>query len=121
MKPPQVVALLVLLLTMSVYLGCDLCKDETVDRIKAPEGGLTAITQTRDCGATTAETMWVSLQPDSEEKDVSTDHIFVLKHIHRLHVSWKDKQTLVIDCRDCGPEEVWLQVTKLGPTRIQYE
>jgi hypothetical protein len=65
--------------------------------------------------------MWVSLQRDPNGNDEAKEHVIVLKHIHRLHVSWKDKETLVIDCRDCTPDEVRLQVTKLGSTRIEYE
>ncbi len=121
MKRPQLFALFGLLLGIATSFGCNLCKDEVVDKISAPEGGLTAVIRTRDCGATTAETMWVSLQGDANQKDVPANHVFVLKHIHRVHVSWKDKATLLIDCRDCTPDEIHLQVTKLGPTLIEYD
>jgi len=121
MRRPHLFALLGLLLGIATSFGCNLCKDEVVDKISAPEGSLTAVTRTRDCGATTAETMWVSLQADAKENDVPVNHVFVLKHVHRLHVSWKDKATLLIDCRDCTPDEIHLQVTKLGSTRIEYD
>lgn len=121
MKQSRLLTLAPLLLVLTVCFGCNLCKDETVDENRAPGSRVTAVTRTRDCGATTAETMWVSLQSDPAQKDDAKDHIFVLKHIHRVHVSWKDKETLLIDCRDCTPDEVELQVTKLGSTLIEYE
>ena len=121
MRQPHIFALFGLLGMITACFGCNLCKEEIVDKISAPDRGLTAVTRTRDCGATTTETMWVSLQSDPNQKDVAENHIFVLKRIHRLHVSWKDKATLVLDCRDCAPDEIRLQVTKLGATRIEYE
>jgi Fe-S-cluster-containing hydrogenase component 2 len=120
-KRAQLLGLVGLLVTFAACFGCNLCKDEIVDKSRAPEGNLTAITRMRDCGATTTETMWVSLQDDPARKDDARAHVLVLKHIHRLHVSWKDKDTLVIDCRDCTPNEIRLQVTKLDSTRIEYE
>jgi|SRR6185312_5115487 hypothetical protein len=109
------------LLALVCCVGCNLCKDEIVDKSSAPQGSLTAVTRTRDCGATTTETMWVSIQGNPDRKDVVGEHVFVLKRIHRLHVVWKDKDTLVIDCRDCALDEIRLQVAKLGSTRILYE
>jgi hypothetical protein len=120
-KRSKLFAVVGLLVALATCFGCNLCKDETVDKSKAPEGSLTAVTRTRDCGATTTETMWVSVQGNPDQKDVAAEHVFVLKRVHRLHVSWKDKDTLVIDCRDCTPDEIRLQVGKLGSTRIQYE
>lgn len=88
----------------------------------SPEGGVSAIVRTRDCGATTSETMWVSLQGRSNQKhDEPKEHVFVLKHIHRLHLSWRDRNTLFIDCRDCSSDDIRLQVAKLGPTLIEYQ
>lgn len=121
MRPLRLFALLGLLVAIAASFGCNLCKDEIIDKVSAPGGGPTAVTRTRDCGATTTETMWVSIQGDPNQKDVAANHVFVLRRIHRVHVSWKDKETLVIDCRDCRPDEVRLQVTKLGSTRIEYE
>ena len=111
-----------LLVALMACIGCNLCKEEIVDKTVAPGGILAAVTRTRDCGATSAETMWVSLQdhPDRQQDDAK-EHVLVLKRIHRLHVFWKDKDTLVVDCRDCAPDEVRLQVIKLNSTRIEYE
>jgi hypothetical protein len=115
----QLLAFMSCICALAICIGCNLCKDEVVDKIKAPEGTLTAVTRTRDCGATTTETMWVSIQ-NNPDKDVSGDHVFVVKRLHRLHVSWKDKTTLMIDCRDCDRDEIRLKIEKLGETSIEY-
>jgi hypothetical protein len=121
-KRSQSLAMVGVLVAFIACIGCNLCKDEIVDRSIAPGSNLAAVTRTRDCGATTSETMWVSLQdrPDRTQDDAK-EHVFVLKRIHRLHVFWRDRDTLVVDCRDCAPDEVRLQVVKVGSTRIEYQ
>ena len=122
MKWSQAPAMVSVLIALVACFGCNLCKDEIVDKAIAPGHNLAAVTRTRDCGATTSETMWVSLQDQPDRRqDEAREHVFVLKRIHRLHIFWEDNDTLAIDCRDCTPDEVRLQVTKLGNTRIEYK
>jgi hypothetical protein len=100
--------------------GCFVCEDEILERITSPDGKWTAIILTRGCGATTSEYMHVVLQDSNHKFSVEHDSVFATKYIHRLHVSWKGNDSLIIECENCTPNDVSHKVDRFGAIQINY-
>lgn len=111
---------LILVLALEELTGCNLCKDEVLEKAASPDGKRVATILTRDCGATTSEYMGVNLQ-DVKQKHLETkNEVFVTKHIHRLHVSWQGNDSLTIDCENCTADDVKKKLERLGAVQIIY-
>jgi hypothetical protein len=82
--------------------GCTLCRDEILNQSISPDGKWSAKTVLRDCGATTAETNLVYLQPAGTPAKKLGDVVVVVRHDHGVGLSWSDNKTLVVDCTGCG-------------------
>ncbi len=116
----KVGSFLIVVLALAELSGCNLCKDEVLEKAVSPDGKWVATTLTRDCGATTSEYMGVNLQ-DVKQKQLETkNEVFVTKHIHRLHVSWQGNDSLIIDCENCTADDVKKKLERLGPVQIMY-
>ena len=111
---------LILVLVLEELTGCNLCKDEVMERAASPDGKRVATILTRDCGATTSEYMAVNIQDVKQKRhDVEKD-VFVIKHIHRLHILWQGNDSLTIDCENCNPKEAEKKLEKVGSVRVVY-
>lgn len=114
-------SLLILALALDGCIGCNLCKVEVLERSASPDGKLVATILTRDCGATTSEYMAVNLQVAKQERLAAENEVFVVKHVHRLHVLWHENDSLTIDCKNCNAAEVEKKLEKLGGVRVIYQ
>ncbi len=114
-------AFLVSVVALEELTGCNLCKDEVLEKAASPDGKRVATILTRDCGATTSEYMAVNVQDAKQKRhDVEKD-VFVIKHIHRLHISWEGNDSLTIDCENCNAKEAEKKLEKLGSVRVIYQ
>jgi hypothetical protein len=73
----------------------------------------------RDCGATTSEVVSVNVHPTGSRGFKADNNALVMKHGQLPAISWKDKETLVLDCIDCGKDEVTRR-SQVGPIRIEF-
>jgi uncharacterized protein DUF5412 len=102
------------------FSGCNLCKDEILEKTTSPDGKWTATTLRRDCGATTSEYTSVNLQDAKKKQLDSQNEVFVTKYGHRLHIAWQSNNSLIIDCENCTADQVKKKVEKVGQIQITY-
>jgi hypothetical protein len=57
------------------------------------------LTLARDCGATTSEYMYmaVNLQDLNQKRLDVKNEVFVVKHVHRLHLFWQGNDSLTVE------------------------
>jgi hypothetical protein len=111
---------LALALTLLV-IGCNVCSDKFVQRVKSPDGLLTATWYVRNCGATTDFSTIVSIhKTDSSFKDDS-DIVFVAKGRGGLHLAWTTRHQLLIQCLGCKRQDIFKEVTKFADIDIMFE
>jgi hypothetical protein len=111
---------LIAVLALAEFSGCDLCKDEVLEKASSPDGKWVATIKTRDCGATTSEYIAVNLQDAQQRRLDEENDVFVIKHLHPLHVFWRGNDSLIIDCENCNLDEAEKKLGKLGPVQIMY-
>jgi hypothetical protein len=102
--------------------GCSLCGDEFLEKIPSPDGHFIVESRLRDCGATTAEALNVSVRKNRDFLNQET-FVFAAKHDHPLNIDirWRDNATLEIDCGDCEAKEVYRKDTRAGAVKIDYD
>jgi hypothetical protein len=100
--------------------GCNPCKEEVWDKVTSPNGKWLAETTMRDCGATTAETLGVSISPVGD-KSTAEDIVFVVKHGYSIGLSWIDGTHLKIVCHECAAKEVLQRKDRLNPIIVTYD
>jgi|SRR5437762_96329 len=108
MPPVSVIQLLkaapflIAMVALAVLSGCNLCKDEVLEKVASPDGKRVAIILTRDCGATTSEYIAVNLQDAKQRRLDEENDVFVTKLLHPLHVFWQGNDSLTVDCENCN-------------------
>lgn len=111
---------LILVLALAELSGCDLCTDEVLEKVVSPDGKWVATIKTRGCGATTSEYVSVNLQ-DAKKKHLDEENdVFVIKHLHPLHVFWQGNESFTVDCENCNLNEAEKKLEKLGSVRVIY-
>jgi len=100
--------------------GCKLCGVEVLEKSASPDGKWVATIMTRDCGATTSEYILVNLQEAKQSRLDEANDVFVIKHLHPVHVSWQENDNLKIDCEYCNLDKAEKKLEKLGSVRIIY-
>lgn len=100
--------------------GCNLCSDESLEKVISPDGHLIAETRLRDCGATTAESLLVSIR---KNRNFLNDEAFVFtaKYDHSVEVTWLNNAHLKIECRDCYSKDVYRKDRKANLVTIDYD
>jgi hypothetical protein len=112
---------LILLLALEGLSGCgDLCADEVLEKVVSPDGKWVATIATRDCGATTSEYIGVNLQDAKQKRLDEKNYVFVIKHLHPLHVFWQGNDSLTVDCENCNLDKAEKKLERLGPVQIIY-
>jgi hypothetical protein len=112
---------LVFALFLGELSGCNLCKDEVLDKASSPDGRWVATVLTRDCGATTSEYIAVNVHEVKQKSLDLKNDVFVIKHIHRLNVSWQGNDSLTIDCGGCETKGAEKKLERLGSVRVIYQ
>jgi hypothetical protein len=115
---PSKVASLVLL---SLCIGCNPCKEEVWGTSVSPDRKWVAVTTMRDCGAMTSEVVSINVHSAQVNRIEQQGNALVLKHGINPGVSWKDNQTLSLDCRECGANQIIAKVDNVGPIHIEYQ
>ena len=110
----------IVFLAVAGLSSCNLCKDEVVERVVSPDGKWAASIVTIDCGATTSENIIVNLQDAKQRRLDEENNIFVIKHLHPLHLSWEGNNSLTVDCENCDLDKAAKKLGKLGPVQIIY-
>jgi hypothetical protein len=110
----------ILFLAVTGLSSCNLCKDEVVEKVVSPDGKWVATIATRDCGATTSEYIGVNLQDAKQKRLEEENYVFVIKHLHPLHVFWEGNDSLTVDCENCDLDKAANKLGKLGPVQIIY-
>jgi type VI protein secretion system component VasK len=113
-------SLLILVLAFEELSGCNLCKDEVLEKAASPDGKWVATIMTRDCGATTSEYIAVNLQDAKQKRLDEENNVFVVKHLHPLHVFWQGNDSLAVDCGNCNLDEAAKKLEKLGSVKVIY-
>ena len=113
-------AFLALLMALEELAGCNLCKDEVLEKAASPDGKRVATVLTRDCGATTSEYIAVNLQDAKQRRLDGKNDVFVIKHLHPLHVFWQGNDSITIDCENCNLDQASKKLEKLGSVQVIY-
>ena len=103
------------MLALVSWVGC--CEDETIQQVASPSKMRTVRASSRDCGATSSAFTHVDLRsPWSMEET-----IFSARYDQRIELEWISDSEITIRCYSCKTEEIVLQISKLGPVKINYE
>ena len=103
--------------------ACEMCGDESIEKLKSPSGEFTAEWYVRDCGATTSFVTHVTLHRDSWLFGDSESLIFVAERRPDLKLAWKSESSLKIVCVECGSEDnpIFRQESRWKDVTISYE
>jgi hypothetical protein len=105
---------------LNLLIGCNPCSSEILEQTSSPNKQWTAETIMRDCGATTAETITVSIRSLNDKADSRKD-IFTVKHGYAISTVWQDSEHLKISCRECIAKDVLYRDSAAGPILVSYE
>jgi hypothetical protein len=108
--------------------GGEHCGVQMISSVPNPENGknnfsgLKAEVIRLDCSATVDWITSVRLV-DTDGKPWGNDDGKVFSYYHGMptvNISWKDKDHLQIDCKDCAPKNVFLKTVKKDSIEISY-
>lgn len=106
-----------LLCASVIFSACDLCTNTFLDRVPAPSGKYDAVVFTRGCGATTSESVQISIVSSGD--NVLDDPVFVADKITTASVEWTSPDELTV--RYPAGARLFRTETVVGSVRIRYE
>ncbi len=101
--------------------GCDLtgpCEDTTLAKVPSPDGKLAAVVSVRDCGATTARAVHVSIVAASDGPPREGANTFVIEQGAGVVAEWLAPRELLVSYEPRG--RVFMQESRVGEVSVSY-
>ena len=102
-------------------LGCNLtgpCENAQAIDISSPDGGLAAWVFVRDCGATTAKSVHVSILPTSDDPPRDAGNTFIIEQESTVIAEWPAPGQLLISYEPLG--EVFKKESSVAGVVVSY-
>jgi hypothetical protein len=96
-----------------------LCENSSQVEIPSPDGSLAAWVFIRGCGATTLNSVHVSVTPAGSAPPEDSGNVFILEPVTAVAVKWPAERELSIS-RDPGGGKVLKQESRVGEVAVTY-
>ena len=98
-----------LFVACAAFLGCGLCKDDTITESQSPGGKYVASVVEQDCGATTDYTSHVRIRL-SDSWLRQGDDVLVVDYRQDIRLNWVGDDRLQVEFRKCASDKQGLRI-----------
>jgi len=121
MKKLTIFIFIFIFLISSIFVGCapDLISNENVKTINSSDNKYFAVLFKRDGGATTPNSLQVSLYKKGAKINNDKGNVFISNRIDLVDIEWNDKGALVVKYNG-SDDDVLKKITSKYNAKIEY-